>query len=903
MNRRLTPIVYIAFGDPENVPGAELPALKREEANICAALSNVCELGSWEVVSGRNCTRADLVKTFDSDRVAVFHFGGHASPQSLLLPAEEKGSQIVNGMLLEDFLARQANLKLAFFNACSTERWARKLSESIPYVVATVCAVDDGKALDFASAFYAALAADNTIEEAFSRASGAVVLQHEELKPVAQQAETDAVLGRTEFRRMDTNDEDATGVPPFPWILCRNGRAAADDTKWSFSVAAHDPLIGLPLLSPADYVLPERPYVTIKGHTEADAPLFFGRNAEIRALYDWALKNDGPPVLLFHGQSGAGKSSLLNAGLLPRLKKKQSVTYRKRGVNLVEDLHAAIGGGSDADISAWLDSPAPNLVILDQVEEAITHNAGSPDEMQAFVARVKEVFARRQPGSKARLLLSFRKEYLAEIQGLFAKGEGEGIGSLVETFWLDRLDTEGIVDVVEGPTRTPALAEKYKIALEDGFAEFVASRLNDPNSPIATILQIVLNQLWDKAKDRGGDPVYTRELWGSLSALDNPLHGFYGDQLERLFAEGGEAYRNGLELDMLLEHTTELGTSQRRTLMELEKFYPQLEPAVLAQLIQRNKDLYLLVDPPAQEGDGAAATVLAHDTLAPVIRRDHALSVNEGARARRLVENRSREWVDGKRGEPLDALDLRVVRLGLKNMRALNGDEQRMLTFSRKRARRNFGIAAAVLAGIAAIGGGIALYERAQEEAQARTKDAIRLASEAKAEASNDYDLAVLLSIAAFKTDPTRFEVRDAITSVYEARPEAIAFLHPKKPMTYIDGGMVFSQDSKLLAAENGNQLELWDVQQKKRLWTVQTVPDATESFGSILFSKDNKWMVLADETQGTQVRDVTTGALRQGGLPNVSKHLEAVSIGKSILVAGGACNLQAWFVDGWSGG
>lgn len=696
MSHRVKPILYIAFADPENVPGAALPSLKVEEAKIREALAGVCDPGPWEMVSGLHCTRHELVRTFDSDRVAVFHFGGHASPQSLLLPAEEKGSQIVNGMLLEDFLARQKHLKLAFFNACSTERWARQLSEHIPYVVATVCAVDDAKALDFASAFYAALAADNTIEEAFSRACGAVVLQHEDLKPSAALVETDAVLGRPEFRRMDTDDYE-NDQPAFPWVLCRNGRATAEDSKWTFSVGAHDPMIGLPLLDPEEYPLPERPYVTIKGHSESDAPLFFGRNAEIRALYDWVLeRRDGPPVLLFHGQSGSGKSSLLNAGLLPRLRKKRNVVYRKRGVDLLQDLRAAIGG-TDAEIDQWLGAPEPHLVILDQVEEAITQNAGAADEMRAFVERVKQIFARRGPASKARLVLSFRKEYLAEIQGLFARDESDNAPPLVESFWLDRLDSEGIVEVVEGPTRNPDLKQKYGITLEDGFAEFVASRLNDPNSPITTILQIVLNQLWDKVKDEGGAPVYTRELWGKLSALDNPLHGFYEDQLERVFADGGATYRDGLELDLLLEHTSELGTSQRRTLAELSRMYPQLEPAALDQLIRRNKAAYLLVDPPVQEGDGAAATVLVHDTLAPVVRRDFALSVSEGARARRLVENRGRDWTGGRQGEPLDRADLRVVRRGLKHMRALTSDETRLIAASRKAAMRTRAIAASFL--------------------------------------------------------------------------------------------------------------------------------------------------------------------------------------------------------------
>jgi WD40 repeat protein len=918
------PILFVAFADPEDVPGATLPSLRAEEANIRLSLRDVCALGSWEYASGLECTRKQLVEAFNSDRVAVFHFGGHASPQSLLLPAEESGNQIVNGLLVEDFLAQQKNLKLAFFNACSTERWAAKLAENIPYVVATVCSVPDRMALDFASVFYASLAADNTIEEAFTKAKAAVVLQHEELKAAPPPRETDAVLGRTEFRRMDTEDDAAAGQT-FPWILCKNGCVTPDDGRWTFSVGAHDPLIGLPLLAPAEYTLPDRPYVTIKGHTEAEAPLFFGRNAEIRALYDWTLKkDDGPPVLLFHGQSGAGKSSLLNAGLLPRLKKKRGVEYRRRGVNLVDDLHAALGGDTDAVIDAWLAADAPRLIILDQVEEAITHNAGSAEELRAFVERVKQVFARRGAASKARMVLSFRKEYLAEIQGLFAKGDAEDAAPLVETFWLDRLDCDGIVEVVEGPTLKAELQAKYRIRLENGFADFVASRLDDPNSPIAAILQIVLNQLWDKAKEQGGDPVYTRELWGKLSALDNPLHGFYGEQMERVFAEGSEAYRAGLELDLLLEHTTELGSSQRRTLQELIEKYPQIAAAELEALIRKNKELYLLADPAQEAGEGAAGgSVLAHDTLAPVIRRDFVLSLGAGARARRLVQNRAREWVGGKTGGPLDAFDLRVVSKGLKQMRALESDEQRMLEFSRKRALRNLTILVSVL--VLLVGSGsfagwkwwqakqtaAVNARRAQEQHEIaernaerarneeRIKTALRLAGEARDEATSRYDLAILLSIAAYKTDNSRFEVRDAITSVFEARPEAIAFLHAKNPRTYVWGGMAYSADGRLLAATSSNQAEVWDVRRKTRMWSVTTAKDPQSAQPYIAFSQDGNWLALADYNT-VQVRNAQSGALVLRALRGAPDKVSAIAFGGSSLVAGGCSVAQVWRMKDW---
>jgi hypothetical protein len=59
---------------------------------------------------------------------------------------------------------------------------------------------------------------------------------------------------------------------------------------------------------------------------EEDAAIFFGRNEDIfRALETLdglrRFGREAPRFVLFLGASGSGKSSLLRAGLIPRLKK------------------------------------------------------------------------------------------------------------------------------------------------------------------------------------------------------------------------------------------------------------------------------------------------------------------------------------------------------------------------------------------------------------------------------------------------------------------------------------------------------------------------------------------------------------------------------------------------------
>src|SRR4029079_7560565 len=70
---------------------------------------------------------------------------------------------------------------------------------------------------------------------------------------------------------------------------------------------------------------PQRaPYRGLAAMEEEDAGIFYGREAAtIAALHQWrGLSKAAPPRLMaVLGASGAGKSSFMRAGLIPRLKR------------------------------------------------------------------------------------------------------------------------------------------------------------------------------------------------------------------------------------------------------------------------------------------------------------------------------------------------------------------------------------------------------------------------------------------------------------------------------------------------------------------------------------------------------------------------------------------------------
>jgi hypothetical protein len=74
---------------------------------------------------------------------------------------------------------------------------------------------------------------------------------------------------------------------------------------------------------------PKWPYRGLDFYREADAPLFSGREEDVRSCAGLVLKF-GVKVLLLQGSSGSGKSSFLRAGLIPFLKQTSSTDGRNQ---------------------------------------------------------------------------------------------------------------------------------------------------------------------------------------------------------------------------------------------------------------------------------------------------------------------------------------------------------------------------------------------------------------------------------------------------------------------------------------------------------------------------------------------------------------------------------------------
>ena len=173
----------------------------------------------------------------------------------------------------------------------------------------------------------------------------------------------------------------------------------------------------------------ERPYPGLSSFTEADAAHFFGREDEVRALWE---KIHRQKLLAVIGPSGVGKTSFLRAGVLahkptgwsaiyatpgadPALSLAQALTPQAAGdpeaiAGLLRSLPELSRGGEPAGLlqafARWRARHAEALVVIDQAEELFTQ---SRPEIQAAIAALAGRLAEE---ADVHVVLSLRDDFL-----------------------------------------------------------------------------------------------------------------------------------------------------------------------------------------------------------------------------------------------------------------------------------------------------------------------------------------------------------------------------------------------------------------------------------------------------------------------------------------------------------
>lgn len=313
------------------------------------------------------------------------------------------------------------------------------------------------------------------------------------------------------------------------------------------------------------------PYPGLEFFDENRAGVFYGRTEEIAAVLEQLRRPHArgtERLLLVAGASGCGKSSLVRAGVLPRLRRlerswlvAQPMLPRGslrdalvRGLasmsgeppdeiqkRLLRDGLASLAQDLVAARSAW-GAPAA-VVVIDQAEQLTQY----PDTDRLALL---ELLARGLvDGSPLRVVATLRSEYLSE---LLAGSALEGAAAPVVS--VGRLSAERLAEVIEEPARRAGVDLDRKLVRRMVQDTTSGATGGDP----LPLLAFTLRQLWESPRaDSGriGEAEYER-VGGVVGALKAEADRTF----EQLTREG-------------------LGAAVVPTLLELVHVDPQRDPA------------------------------------------------------------------------------------------------------------------------------------------------------------------------------------------------------------------------------------------------------------------------------------------------------------------------------------
>ncbi len=573
---------------------------------------------------------------------------------------------------------------------------------------------------------------------------------------------------------------------------------------------------------------PDAPYVGLSFYTEADAPLFFGRDSERQVIMGNLRASR---LTLLYAQSGVGKSSLLRAGVAARLREIARGSLAGSGAapqvpvvfsawkddptqELIDEILAATNSLL-GDSASQLDLPRDSLrsaidvavlaleravasdgsertgssllIILDQFEEYFLYRARET-RVERFADELAECI--NQPNLRANFLISIREDAYSALGDLL-RGRMSNVYS--NYLHLEYLDAKAARAAIEKPLAyfNSGRREDERVSIEPGLAEAVLEQVQrDPDEePVADdvrhaasprrieiaapYLQLVMTALWQREQAVGSSVLRLstlHELRGAESIVARHLR----QALDQLRPADGE-----MAVDLLHHLVTPSGTKVALEVADLSAYTGQPPDRVLRILTSLAGPSRILREIPpapgkASEGESSRRFEIYHDVLAGPINDAVAVTTTQRLkREKQAAEQRAHQ--------------------------------------ERTRARRSIALAVAALVLLAAA---VWFAFRAKSESQrAQSAELSSRSREFAAEAqsgllSGDLRRGVLLAVQAYRSRSTT-DARYALISALEATRGMTAYLTGQTAQV---SGVAYSPDGTTLASSANRTVVLWNI-------------------------------------------------------------------------------------------
>jgi len=547
--------------------------------------------------------------------------------------------------------------------------------------------------------------------------------------------------------------------------------------------------------TPNSQLLTRNPYVGPRAFEAADRANFFGRDMEIRQLADLVVAQR---AVLLYASSGAGKTSLINAGLIPALQRRRMTALPVARVggsapaevanpfvfNLLSSLadetvapetllKMSLREGLSPGSPLALDvASGARLLVLDQFEELFTQHAGRPAAREDFFAQLQDAL---EVFPHLGLLLAMREEYLAYLDSFSAMLPDR----LRARFRLELLGESAARLALQAPARAAGVPfdddaarhlvddlRRVQVQQLDGST---VSALGPAVEPVQ--LQVVAYRLWESLPP-GADHIGVDALAG-LGDVNRALRDYYAQSVARIAAETGVAERAIREW---VERQLITAQGRRDVVARGPESSGGLKNAAIGRLVGVH-----LVRP--EQRAGTTWYELAHDRLVEPLQADNAAWFAEHLS---LLQRQAALWDEEKRpaglllsGDALAEAEAWAARCDGD----LNATERDFLAACREaqaRARREqqqtrrirwLAVAATVLMLVAIVAaffawGQMQRAETAQSTAETRRIEAENAQSTAVAEAH-------IRATAQAETEAQRIEAVNAQATAEARRVEA----------------------------------------------------------------------------------------------------------------------------------